>query len=309
MNLRVIVSTSLVFCALCSVQASSQSYRIERDPALGRQNQQSAKRPNVLRALKLSAAQREEIVSIVSSLQTDTKTLQRKKELLQEDYTTASLQENPSEKDLLRIQADIQSAQAEINALALTKMASIKALLSKTQLAVLSDLRTNERERLIAEQKNKQGDAVSQGNRRIPATQAFSIQSWTSSGGQKLIDADQLFVYPDRELWMDGASMGAFSFSNNEDGDLFGQPFENFFGDQGFNFQMPQFRQFEQPNTDGSDLMDDTPYTLPKNNDRTQQAPQVESDRSMRQQLEELKSKLRKLEKQLDKPKDGRSDD
>ncbi len=303
---------AVICCTLVFATQNGEAQAFHRERGFAKDRPMSEKRMSVIKELRLSKAQREEIVAIVHSLQNDTRTLRRKRELLKEDYTLACVKEPQDDKEMKRILVDLQEVQTEINSMALAKMSEIKQLLTKTQLATLAELRQQEYERLLAAQKDRKGDAsVENQAKQLPAIQSFSFSSWSNSSNEKLIDADQLFVYPDRELWMDNGSLNNFSFSTNEDGDLFGQPFENFFGGNTnrFNFQMPQLREFDslQPESEAPDAMEDTPYTLPKGN-KPRQAP-LDQNAQMKKQLDEMRAKLRQMEQQLDKEKEEKKSD
>ncbi len=304
---RLLVITLVALLSVSGVHA--QSFSIQQ--GLGGRHGHAPKRPNVLKSLRLSASQREEIVAIVNSLANDTRTLRRKKDMLKEDYTSACLKEKPDESEMQRIRQDIQSTQAEIDGIALKKMSDIKQLLTKTQAATLADLRAEERDRIAALNKKDQGDVSTDTHPQVPAVQSFSVQSWASTNGDKIIDADELFVYPDRDLWLDRNAFGSFSLSSDE-GDDDQDPFNQFFNGQGngFSFHMPDIQRFRQsPGSDNdgdddSNLMDDTPYTLPKDKSTT---PKL-NDSQLQKQLDDMQLKLQKLQKELQK-RDGHKDD
>ncbi len=304
MKTRSIVLSILLLVTIVPM-LTAQAYRIESNV----NGRGAGRRPNVLKELKLSRAQREEIASIASSLQNDTRTQRRKLEVLKEDYALACVQDKVDEKELKRIQSDMQLTRLEINEIAMKKMSEIKSLLSTTQTQKLAELRSGERQRLeTAQQKKKADISLDNAQRdRIPSMQSFTMHSWSSStDNQNTFNPDEVFTYPDRDLWLDNATGSAFSFSSNEGDDdgAFGG-FNQFFGGNGggsFNFQMPQLQPFLERQQQGeqgdgdSDTMEPTPHSLPKPKAPGNSANQEK----LRQQLNDLKEQLKKLQKQFE---------
>lgn len=247
---------------------------------------------NVAKELKISQAQSEEMQSIVSSLKNDSRTLRKKYDMLESDLQQAQLQEKVDEKKVQKLIKDMLEVKAEIAFLAQQKMKEIQSILTKNQLEKLQELRKNELERVIAEQ--KASDLSDDNSSKRHGSRSMSFVSFSSFGSdddmKKYFDPSMVFSYPDKDLWVNANSfpMNSFKmFGDDENG------FDFNFGPRSFNINPRNFMEDENS--------DDIPFrvTPPGAKPRLRQGS---PDGGLKEQeLEKLKEELEDLKKELNK--------
>ncbi|MBL7997984.1 MAG: hypothetical protein JNL32_05035 [Candidatus Kapabacteria bacterium] len=250
----------------------------------------SSRQKNVLKELKLSQAQIEEIRTLTGGFASTVLMLKKKSDALKEDLRNLQLQENPSDAEITRLLKESALTQAEINSKALPVMASIKQLLTTTQRTKLNELRKQEQERLEAERKQNSDGRASSPRSSLNMVRSFSFSS-SGSSSASTFDKTAVFSYPDVELWIDDANGNGFSSFSIGGDDM--QSMFNFGPDNDgtFNFSFPD------------DMMNRFNFPQRRNDNGSKNAaPNTnESNEELRQQLNELNSRLRKLEEEKKK--------
>jgi hypothetical protein len=177
---------------------------------------------SVVQTLKLSAAQKDEIRSIVASLPAMCIKHSRTLAALRDDYRLELLADENDQKvhqsELQRIRNEMFQTQSLINDAALSKMKEIVSLLSATQAKKLRELRTEERARIAkrrgdelnAESKTDTDNNTDNDNSNDDSSELFSMHRLrnlvtvvgTPWNGEELFNPDEVFCYPERELWL-----------------------------------------------------------------------------------------------------------
>lgn len=320
-------------CALTIVAAwSSATAQVQRRvmKTAGRHDK------NVVRELKLSEAQKEEIRSIVADVPEACSKLKRTLTVLREDYRLAMVKEERDDTEIARLRRDIAETKSAIEDIARQKMKEITSLLTASQSQRLRALRKDEYDRLLEERNRGRGDESSDAPRSPSMMQSFRMFTHSISGDEPLFDPDELFGYPERELWLSDAPSGFGSLPFG--GDEFMSGFQSMpdIGSMLDRFDMQEFRFDMRPRggSDGSDrgrgpsrkfdfrmqvpdaddeeksgrempsddLMDTTPFTLPRpkhQRDSSSGEGQPETKRKMRERIDELKKALESLENEL----------
>ncbi|MBL7975752.1 MAG: hypothetical protein JNJ85_12620 [Candidatus Kapabacteria bacterium] len=263
--------------------------------SFGRGNSDGSKK-SVLKELKLSSAQTEEIRSMIADFTLSTKSIQRKIEVLKEDLQFEMLSDKPDKKSVKRILENISEARTEITFKAVEKMDDIKALLTATQIIRLNELRKIERERIDKKRDEAKGDANTENmKQRGNMFKSFSF-STTMMGveNNNAFNPDDVFGYPERELWLDGSRADGMPFG---DGNAFNFSFPN---DDGFNFSFPNDSM-----GDGFDSDSPTPpepkrfKSIPPPDSPTRK-PEMDN-KDLRKQMQEMNERLKQLEEELKK--------
>ncbi|MFN4769536.1 MAG: hypothetical protein ACK5JL_05820 [Candidatus Kapaibacterium sp.] len=193
---------------------------------------------SVVQTLKLSAAQKDEIRAIVASLPAMCIKHSRTLAALRDDYRLALLADEKDQKvhqsELQRIRSEMFQTQSLINDAALSKMREIVSLLSATQAKKLRELRAEERARIAkrrgdelnAESNNDNDTKIDTDNdiSNDDSSELFSMHRLrnlvtvvgTPWNGEELFSPDEVFCYPERELWLtqNPRAFGGLSYSS-----------------------------------------------------------------------------------------------
>ncbi|MFM8179094.1 MAG: hypothetical protein ACKOAG_07915 [Candidatus Kapaibacterium sp.] len=118
-----------------------------------------------------------------------------------------------------RLRRDIMETQSAIDDMAVQKMSDITSLLSAGQAQRLRDLRKEEHRRLMERRNNGGRDGSAEAERRVPFAASFHMSSEYATSPSRLFDADEVFGYPERALWLDEpGNPSGFSVSGREGG-------------------------------------------------------------------------------------------
>lgn len=261
--------------------------------SFGRNGNDVGKKKSVIKELKLSNAQIGEIRTMISEFNVSNKILQRKIQVLKEDLRIEMLSDKPDKKSIKRVIESIADTKNEISVKAIEKMDDIKQILTLTQIVKLNDIRKAERESIEKKRNESKGDMAIDSKQRSNMFKSFSFSTSMEGNDENgEFNPDDIFGYPERELWLDngrsGVSLGdgnSFNFSYPNDNNFnFGFPNNEMLFDEEDTVEPPQkqFKRIPPP---------DAPSRKPKSDSVDLQKQMFELNERLKQLEEELKKR------------------